>query len=374
MSQLELSNRTLTLHRFPHREGQAGSLQAWDAADEYLLAQPLPTQGPVLVLNDAFGALACALAPREVWSVSDSWIAQQATRQNLQRNGLDDSAVTLLDSLAPLPSAPACVLIKIPKTLALLEHQLRALRTIVTPETVIIAGAKARDIHRSTLQLFEQILGETRTSLAQKKARLVFSIATLPPLAERPETLTWPLEEQGWTLHNHANVFSRGGLDIGARFFLQHLPQGLRGEIIDLGCGNGVIGLQALALNPDATLQFVDESYMAIASSHRNVVENLPQALPRTTFTVNNALAGFAPDRAQAVLCNPPFHQQHAVTDHIAWQMFRDARRCLQQGGELRVVANRHLDYYRQLKKLFGNCTTVATNPKFMVLRAVKLR
>jgi len=113
---------------------------------------------------------------------------------------------------------------------------------------------------------------------------------------------------------------------------------------------------------------------MALASSRLNVEHNLPDALPRSEFVVNNALAGMEPDRFHAVLCNPPFHQQHAITDHIAWQMFNDARRCLKFGGELRVVGNRHLDYYRKLKKIFGNCTTVATGTKFVVLKAVKLR
>ena len=60
------------------------------------------------------------------------------------------------DSLSPLPAAPALVLIKVPKQLALLEQQLRALREVVTPETRIIAAAKARDVHNSTLALFEK--------------------------------------------------------------------------------------------------------------------------------------------------------------------------------------------------------------------------
>jgi 23S rRNA (guanine1835-N2)-methyltransferase len=37
-------------------------------------------------------------------------------------------------------------------------------------------------------------------------------------------------------------------------------------------------------------------------------------------------------------------------------------------------VANRHLDYFHKLKKIFGNCATVATNNKFVVLKAVKVR
>src|SRR5699024_11270338 len=74
-----------------------------------------------------------------------------------------------------------------------------------------------------------------------------------------------------------------------------------------------------------------------------------------------------------AVLCNPPFHQQHALTDNVAWEMFHHARRCLKINGELYIVANRHLDYFHKLKKIFGNCTTIATNNKFVVLKAVKL-
>lgn len=375
MSQLELSNRTLTLHRFPQMREES-PLQAWDAADEYLLKQleDTPAGGSTLIFNDTFGALACALAGEGVYSISDSWLNQQATRQNLAVNQLDECDVQLLDSLAPLPSAPGRVLIKVPKTLALLEQQLRALRTVVTAETQIIAAGKARDIHTSTLQLFEKILGETTTSLAWKKARLIYTTFSEPSLAESDTIASWALDDTDYRIHNHANVFARSGLDIGARFFMQHLPEGIDGEIVDLGCGNGVIGLMALRQSPLARVHFVDESYMAVASSRLNVESNCPDELARCAFHVNNVLAGYPSDSLHAVLCNPPFHQQNTVTDHIAWQMFRDARRCLQYGGELRIVGNRHLDYYHKMKKLFGNCTTVATNQKFVVLRSVKMR
>ncbi|WP_455819721.1 23S rRNA (guanine(1835)-N(2))-methyltransferase RlmG [Pseudomonas cerasi] len=374
MSQLELSNRMLTLHRFPQMREES-PLQAWDAADEYMLQHlgDAPVSGPTLIFNDTFGALACALAGEGVYSISDSWLNQQATRQNLALNHLDEADVQLLDSLSPLPAAPARVLIKVPKTLALLEQQLRALRNVVNPETQIIAAGKAKDIHTSTLQLFEKVLGPTTTSLARKKARLIFGTFSAPELKESDVVATWPLDGTPYEIHNHANVFSRGGLDVGARFFLQHLPSDLEGEIADLGCGNGVIGLMALQQNPLAQVHFVDESYMAVASSRMNIEVNSPQDLDRSTFHVNNSLAGYPSDRLHAVLCNPPFHQQSAVTDHIAWQMLRDARRCLQDGGELRIVGNRHLDNYHKMKKLFGNCTTVASNQKFVVLRSVKM-
>ncbi|OAH31948.1 23S rRNA (guanine(1835)-N(2))-methyltransferase RlmG [Serratia marcescens] len=374
MSQLDLGTQQLELERYPQQE-ESTQLQAWEAADEYLLQQleNVDIGGrPVLIFNDNFGTLACALHAHRPYSVSDSYMSQLATRHNLKLNGLDPEQVTLLDSLAELPAAPAVVLIRVPKALALLEQQLRALRHVVTEDTLIVAGAKARDVHTSTMQLFEKVLGPTRTSLAWKKARLIFcQVADIVPPAAA-ETTDWTLDGTDWLIHNHANVFSRGSLDIGARLFLDHLPRGLNGNIVDLGCGNGVIGLTALAQNPEAQVTFLDESYMAVASSELNVEHNLPQELDRCQFEVNNALAGIERESVQAVLCNPPFHQQHAITDHTAWQMFCDAKRCLQVGGELRIVGNRHLDYHQKLKRLFGNCTLVASNKKFVILRAVK--
>ncbi|EBM1473639.1 23S rRNA (guanine(1835)-N(2))-methyltransferase RlmG [Salmonella enterica] len=373
MSHVDDGFRSLTLKRFPQTD-DVNPLLAWEAADEYLLQQLDETEirGPVLILNDTFGALSCALAEHSPYSIGDSYLSELGTRENLRHNGIAESSVTFLDSTADYPQAPGVVLIKVPKTLALLEQQLRALCKVVTAQTRIIAGAKARDIHTSTLELFEKVLGPTTTTLAWKKARLINCTFSHPQLADAPQTLSWKLEDTGWTIHNHANVFSRTGLDIGARFFMQHLPENLDGEIVDLGCGNGVIGLSLLAKNPQAKVVFVDESPMAVDSSRLNVETNLPEAFERCEFMINNALSGVEPFRFNAVFCNPPFHQKHALTDNIAWEMFHHARRCLKINGELYIVANRHLDYFHKLKKIFGNCATIATNNKFIILKAVK--
>ncbi|MDP5292628.1 methyltransferase [Oceanimonas sp. CHS3-5] len=363
----------LELHRYP-RQARHG-LQAWEAADEYIMNE-LATQdwdrsAPLVILNDAFGALTLALHQYRPYTVTDSRVAELALAANAADNRLapDWQALTSLDEL---PDAPGLVLLKLPKTNALLEHQLAAISRVAGPQTLIIAGAKARDVHTSTLKLFEQYLGPTRTSLAWKKARLIFAERdmSIAP-ASTPAPLAWKLENSDFTIYNHAAVFSRASLDIGARFMLEHLPANRPGRVIDLGCGNGVLGLMTLARNPDATVTFADESHMAVASARLNVERNLPEAMDRARFMVNNCLDGMAPDSADLVLCNPPFHQQQAITDHIAWQMMTDARRVLRRGGELLLVGNRHLDYHQKLKRLFGNQRVVASNRKFVILRAI---
>lgn len=113
MSHLDNGFRSLTLQRFPATD-DVNPLQAWEAADEYLLQQLDDTEirGPVLILNDAFGALSCALAEHKPYSIGDSYISELATRENLRLNGIDESSVKFLDSTADYPQQPGVVLIK----------------------------------------------------------------------------------------------------------------------------------------------------------------------------------------------------------------------------------------------------------------------
>ena len=78
------------------------------------------------------------------------------------------------------------------------------------------------------------------------------------------------------------------------------------------------------------------------------------------------------PGSADLILCNPPFHQQQIVGDAVSWRMFQQACKVLRPGGSLWVVGNRHLGYHTKLRRLFGNGEVIASNPKFVILRATK--
>ncbi|VTN11910.1 Ribosomal RNA large subunit methyltransferase G [Raoultella terrigena] len=62
--------------------------------------------GPVLILNDTFGALSCALAEHTPYSIGDSYLTELATRENLRHNDIAESSVKFLDSTAEYPQAP----------------------------------------------------------------------------------------------------------------------------------------------------------------------------------------------------------------------------------------------------------------------------
>jgi 23S rRNA (guanine1835-N2)-methyltransferase len=108
--------------------------------------------------------------------VSDSYLAHVATRKNLARNGLDVSAARHLASFDPLPAFIDAVVMKIPKSLAFLEDQLDHIAPHIRLETIFIGGAVTRHIHTSTLKLFAKIMGTTRSSLAERKAEVLYSM------------------------------------------------------------------------------------------------------------------------------------------------------------------------------------------------------
>lgn len=108
----------------------------------------------------------------------------------------------------------------------MLEDQLIRIKPFISSSTTFVAAGMVKSIHTSTLKLFEKYIGPTKTSLARKKARLIFSkVDDQIKATKSPYPKSYTLEGTGYEIVNHANVFSRESLDIGTRFFLQHIPQ-----------------------------------------------------------------------------------------------------------------------------------------------------
>ena len=364
----------LDLLRYPELPNTP--LQAFDAADEYLLKHlsscSLASNARTLILNDNFGALAASLASQmQVHSSGDSFLAHQALRNNLDNNQLSQDSVEIIQADQAFNGPYACVLIRVPKTLALLEEQLIRLQTQITPDTIIIAAGMIKHLPRSAGDLLERYIGPVQASLAEKKARLLFVTPAEKLQASSPYPSEYQLEKPQLILRNHAGVFCREALDIGTRFFLPHLPADLgNAQVADLGCGNGVLGIVCALNNPQAQLRMIDESYMAVQSAQ----ENWQRALAERPITVyaGDGLGAEQAETLDIILCNPPFHQQQVVGDFLARRMFQQSHRTLKKDGQLWIVGNRHLGYHVTLKRMFRDVQQIAANAKFVIFKATK--
>jgi 16S rRNA (guanine1207-N2)-methyltransferase/23S rRNA (guanine1835-N2)-methyltransferase len=435
-TQLHIQDQRLSLKRFPANQFDK-SLRAWDAADEYIInhvCDELDTQSinNICIINDGFGALSCALSRliphANIHVFTDSIMSKHAIEQNLKGSNLDKnhvsiaSSVNVYEDMCAISSSNSSsndlststvstdsvsnnttvdlILIKIPRTLAYLDFILAQVNLTLhsqqsDKQAVIIGAAMVKLVTSSALKVFDKQLDNTKTSLAKKKARLIFAEPS-GKKAEHQQKQSERFVKQvsdeaiSFTLHNFPNVFCREQVDIGARYLLDNLPdidlpKNSKQDqvIIDLGCGNGILGTSLLqeadACNKTIKLIFVDESYMAIESARMTLANSQVSEANKANaeFIVSHCLSDYLAQSdgnngADVVICNPPFHQQNTVIDDIAWQMFSDAKTVLKQGGELRIVGNRHLEHRLKLVKLFGGCKVVASDKKFVVLSSIK--
>ncbi len=389
METWQIEGNPLKLGRFPY-DNEEQSLRAWNGADILLTEHLVSFSGgnacKVLLLNDSFGALACAALKNDctVHTQIDSALAREALLQNLKLNALDPKKVTIVDSLAPLDFTlwkPDLVLMHVPKGNAMLEYQLLQLSSSQEGGAgiALCAGAMTRDVHNSTIELFEKYIGETKTSLASHKARLIHSTFTRTGLTS-PSPRIAPLAEPflpALELVNYGGVFSASGHDRGSLLLLRYLAENTEkskavSSIIDCGCGNGLLALTAAALFPEASLICADESFMAVESSRAGFIRNGMEG--HATFVWADCLHGIEKESTDLILCNPPFHQGNgqSQTLAIARRMFEHSRSCLKTGGSLLVVANRHLGHHKYLEQLFSRVTIVKENEQFMVIKAEK--
>jgi len=364
-------------------------VRAWDAADELVLGHVadhdlITSAGAdgrrIAVVNDAYGALGTALAASAPFVVGDVVTSQNALFANLARNGLASDAVTFVPTGGDLGAVElGLVIVKVPKTTALLEAQLRALTPHLDTSSVVVGAAMARHLHRSALDVFERVLGTTTTSLATRKARLVHPVLDAGIIgAASATTPDRSFEHDGLTIVERPGVFSAGRVDGGTELLLDAVQGSLQVSgafdgaetIIDLACGNGIIGTAIGRLVPDAQMVTADVSWSAVTSAQATWAANLgDRAL--TAVVADCLPASVAADgSADVIVTNPPFHADHAIGDATAWRMFNDMHRALKPGGWCLVVGNQHLAYHAKLNRIFGNSTVIASNPKFVVLRA----
>lgn len=351
------------IKRYPVKKNDL--LQGWDSADELIL-QHMSTldlnDKRILIINDHFGAISCGLEGKDCTVYTDSYVSYMGILMN------SDQRIRPMNQLQDLHGIYDYVLIQIPKNMSFFEDILCRLTHHLNQQSKIICGAMVKHLAPTSFDLLQKYIGITTTSLAQKKARLVFA-AFEKSAVTSPYPQQVKIEKFETPFINHSNLFSRDKLDIGTRFFLEHIPKGSYQKILDLGCANGIIGIKAKQINPEATIFFSDESSMAIQSARTNYGSYFNDS---AEYFWTNCFEGQTKNNLDLVLCNPPFHQGNTIGDFIAFQMFQDAYQALKSGGTIRVIGNSHLGYQHKLKKIFGNSKIIATNNKFMICDARK--
>ncbi|MBR9870532.1 MAG: class I SAM-dependent methyltransferase [Gammaproteobacteria bacterium] len=370
---LEIAGKSLILQR----PGIAAStLRAWDAADELLLDEALKritAEQRVLVIDDTFGALTLGLGEFAPVSIADSASLALSLKANAARNKALQTPPEPHSWLNPLDGPFDLVVMRIPRHAEYLAWLLRWVNAQLSENGCVLAGGMIKHLPERSVDVFSAAVVTESVLPARKKARVVVCRQGKETLEGWPAT--WKgYEQEGLPARVEAMpaVFSRERLDIGTRELLPLVKPAVKtlnagARVLDLACGNGVLGLTALACRDDIALTFSDVSSQAVAS----VEHNLKHCgyLERAQLLHSDGVPKES-GKYQLILLNPPFHEGGVVGDHIALRLFKEAAEHLAADGRVLMVGNRHLGYHRTLKRYFRSVQQRAASPRFVVFEA----
>ena len=162
-------------------------------------------------------------------------------------------------------------------------------------------------------------------------------------------------------------VFSQGKLDKGSAVLLNHLPENITGNLLDFGCGAGVIAACAAVKNPELKLTLADVNALALKSSEKTLSVNGLSGSCIATDSLSNIDGNY-----ELVLTNPPFHQG-IKTHYAATESFlAGIRKHLASTGEIRVVANSFLQYQPIMEDKIGPTSKLVQEKGFTVYQSRK--
>jgi len=163
-----------------------------------------------------------------------------------------------------------------------------------------------------------------------------------------------------------AGVFSKGEVDNGTRLLLEALPEQMSGEILDLGCGWGVIGISIAKKWPECRVTMADVNLRALELSRENAKKNRVE----TECIESDGMAALASRTFDAVVTNPPIR----AGKQVIYQMFADAAKSLKPGGALYLVIRKQQgaeSCIKYLKTIYGEVEKLDRSGGFWVIKGI---
>ena len=185
-----------------------------------------------------------------------------------------------------------------------------------------------------------------------------------PQSESRPVPCAFPYRGYGLSFMTDAGVFSKGELDVGSRLLLDALPA-LSGDVLDLGCGWGAIGVAVAKANREARVVMADVNHRALALSQDNCARNGVTA----EVIESDGMAAVMGRKFDAIITNPPIR----AGKQVIYQMFADAAVSLNAGGALYLVIRKQQgaeSCVKYLKTLYGEVEKLDKSGGFWVLKA----
>jgi 16S rRNA (guanine1207-N2)-methyltransferase len=181
----------------------------------------------------------------------------------------------------------------------------------------------------------------------------------------------WNIGSNKFNFYTSNSVFSKSGVDFGSMILIETVSSGNKnfsGNILDLGCGYGPIGVILAKLMEKSTVSMVDVNEraleLALKNAHENNVEKRVKIFNSSAF--ENISENF-----DIIVTNPPIR----AGKNVIFSFYEGAYKHLNDGGKLYVVIQKKQGAPSTKEKiisLFGNCEIVYKKSGYFVFCAQK--
>lgn len=346
--------------------------------DEAAAALAHASDGGVVVLDDPTGGLTTEATVlfglRDVRVNCDSLLAETAVVDRLVDRNLT-SRVRVVADLGEAVRDATLVLMRLPKSLAALDEIAELITIGAAPEVRIFASGRTKHMSMGMNTTLARHFSTVTVSLGRQKSR-VLRASKPHNSVDDDRVSSYPRskrhEDVDLEIYAHGAAFAGTEIDHGTRLLLDHLPEMVptARDVVDLGCGTGVLATSLARARPGLRVRAIDESAAAYLSAKATAAAN--GVGDRVQVARADGLRADPADSVDLIVCNPPFHIGTARESSPAYVMFDDAGRVLRSGGELWTVFNTHLPYRSALRRVVGATEIVAQNSKYCVARSIR--
>lgn len=163
-------------------------------------------------------------------------------------------------------------------------------------------------------------------------------------------------------------VFSKNRIDFASDFLIKTIFDEAKGDILDVGCGYGVIGI-ILSKNKNVkNVTMLDVNRRALELARKNIVLN---KVDKIVAVIESDGFSNISSVYDTIITNPPIRAGKAVI----YKIYEDAFLHLKDGGNLYLVINKKHGApttITKLNEIFGNCEIVDKKAGFHVLKCTK--
>jgi len=189
-----------------------------------------------------------------------------------------------------------------------------------------------------------------------------------PIVKSEKKSFTWHFNNVEFIFYGDNGVFSKNKVDYGSLALIKSFLTDYKGKgnILDLGCGYGPIGIILAKFLNNINIDMADINNRAISLAKENIIiNNISNAKAIQSDIFENI-----DKKYDGILLNPPIR----AGKNTIYKMYEESINYLKSYGIFYIVIQKKQgaqSTITKLKQIYGNCECIKKDKGYMILKSI---